>query len=313
MNKIIKRIDEAKHIVVISHINPDADSLGSASAFYTYLLTLHKKVSFFCVTKTINNKLSFIPWFEKIRNSFPSSADLAIALDCGTINRLGIELDIDLINIDHHKSNNSYGQYNLVDTDSISTTKIVYDFFKDNQIKINKKIATALYAGLLDDSNGFMDENINGTIFAVIKELIDLGADIKLCNRYIMQYMSLAALRLKAIMLSNMQLLYDAKVAVFIVKNEDMLATGATGEDCEYALEESLYLPSVKVAVLLKENTNLTIKGSVRSDGCVDVAKIASFFDGGGHRNRAGFNLTKEKPIDKIKEEILELISKEIS
>ena len=313
MNKIIKRIDEAKHVVVISHINPDADSLGSASAFYTYLLTLHKKVSFFCVTKDINNKLSFIPWFEKIRNTFPSSADLAIALDCGNISRLGVELDIDLINIDHHQSNDSYGEYNLLNTDAISTTMILYNFFKDNGIKINKKIATAFYAGLLDDSNGFLDERVDGTIFAVIKHLVDSGADTKLCNKYIMQYMSLAAFRLKAIMLMNMQLFNNAKVAVFIVKDKDMLASGAVGEDCEFALEESLYLPSVEVALLLKENSNLTIKGSLRSNASVDVLKIASQFNGGGHFSRAGFNLSDENPIDEMKEKILELINKEIN
>lgn len=308
MNKIIKRIDEAKHIVVISHVNPDADSIGSASAFYTYLLTLHKKVSFFCVTKDINNKLSFLPWFDKIRNTFASSADLAIALDCGDVSRLGVDLDIDLINIDHHQSNNNYAKYNLVNKKAISTTQILYNFFKENSIKINKKMATALYAGLLDDSNGFMDERVDGTFFATIKELIDSGADIKLCNRYIMQYMSLSALRLKGLMLRNMQLCNNAQVAIFIVKNEDMLATGAIGEDCEYALEESLSLPSVKVALLLKENSNSTIKGSLRSVSGVDVLKIASLFNGGGHTNRAGFNLSDENSIDEIKEKILELI-----
>ena len=313
MNKIIKRIDEAKHIVVISHVNPDTDSIGSASAFYTYFLTLHKKVSFFCVTKDINNKLSFLPWFDKIRDSFTSSADLAIALDCGDISRLGVDLDIDLINIDHHQSNNNYAKFNLVNKKAISTTQILYNFFKDNSVKINKKMATALYAGLLDDSNGFMDERVDGTFFATIKELIDSGADTKLCNRYIMQYMSLGAFRLKGIMLRDMQLFNNAQVAIFIVKNKDMLATGAIGEDCEYALEESLSLPSVTVALLLKENSNSTIKGSLRSDGNVDVLKIASLFNGGGHINRAGFNLSDANPIDEIKEKILQLINKEIN
>src|SRR6056300_1331129 len=103
MNDIIKRIDSAQHIVVIAHASPDADSLGSASAMYTYILTLHKKVSFFCFTKTVNPKLSFLPWFKKIRNSFPSSADLAIGFDCGSFSRLGLDnvnLNCDLINID---------------------------------------------------------------------------------------------------------------------------------------------------------------------------------------------------------------------
>jgi len=311
MNKIIKRIEKAEHIVVIAHLNPDADSLGSASAFYTYLLTLHKKVSFFCSTKEINNKLSFLPWFDKIRDTFPSSADLAIALDCGTKKRIGIDVTSDLINIDHHKSNESYGDINLVDFNAISTTTIVYDLFKTNGIKINKKMATSLYAGLLDDSNGFMDEKVDGTIFAVAKELIEFGADTKQCNKQIMQYMSLAAFRLKSIMQRNMQLFSNAKIALFIVSDEDMKSSGAIGEDCEGALEEALFLPSVEVALLLKENADGTIKGSLRSESTVDILKIAESLNGGGHTHRSGFVLL-DNTIEIAKEKILRLIEKEL-
>ena len=265
MNEIIKRIDAAKHIVVIAHVNPDADSLGSASAMYTYLLTLHKKVSFFCASKNINPKLSFLPWSEKIRDSFPSSADLAISLDCGSKSRIGIELECDLINIDHHDSNSKFGHYNIVDFNCISTTEVLYDFFKVNNININKKMATALYEGLLDDSNYFLSDDIDGKTFAMSRELIECDADYKSCNKFIMKYQTLAGLRLKAIMLTNMKLLSDAKIALHLVSNEDMKKTGAIGEDCESALEESLFLPTVELAILIRENKDFTFKVSLRS------------------------------------------------
>ena len=312
MKDIIKRIDEAKHVVVIAHINPDADSIGSASAVYTYLLTLHKKVSFFCATKKVNQKLSFIPWFDKIRDSFPSSADLAISLDCGDINRLGVDLDCDLINRDHHESNSKYGLYNLVDSSSISTTKIIFELFKKNEISINKKMATALYAGLLDDSNGFVSDDVDGMTFAIAKELIDSGADYKLCNKFIKKYQSLAALRLKAIMLLDMKLHNSAKVAIFLVTSEDMNKSGAVGEDCEIALEESLFLPTVEVALLLKKNKDLSVKGSLRSSSEVDVSKIASVYGGGGHKSRAGFIVKQEQTLESLEKKIIKLIDKEI-
>lgn len=312
MNDIIKRIDEANHIVVVSHINPDADSLGSASAIYTYILRLHKKVSFFCATKNINQKLSFIPWFEKIRDSFPASADLVISLDCGDIKRLGVEVECDLINIDHHASNKKYGQYSLVDSTSISTTMVLFDFFKQNEIAINKKMATALYAGLLDDSNGFLSDEVNGTIFAVAKELIDSGAEYKLCHRFIKKYQTLAALRLKAIMLTNMALFNSAQIALFLVSSEDMKKSGAVGEDCETALEESLFLPTVKVALLIKQNKDLTLKCSLRSNVGFNVSTIASKLGGGGHKNRAGFVMSSEQNLDTASKIILKLINEEI-
>ena len=312
MNNIIQRIDAASHIVVIAHVNPDADSIGSASAVYTHLLRLHKKVSFFCASKNINQKLSFIPWFDKIRDSFPSSADLAISLDCGDKNRLGVDLKCDLINIDHHESNIKFGQYNLIDSNSISTTKVLFDFFKENKISINKKMATSLYAGLLDDSDGFLSDMVDGMIFAVVGELIDSGADYKLCNKFIKKHQSLAALRLKAMMLLDMKLHSSARVAFFIVDNEDMKKSGAVGEDCEIALEESLFLPTVEVALLLKQNKDLSIKGSLRSCSNVDVSKIALNFGGGGHKSRAGFMIKEEQVLNSLTEEILKLIDKEL-
>lgn len=312
MNKIMQMIDSAEHIVVISHVNPDADSIGAASAMYTCLLQKHKKVSWFCKTKEINPKLSFIPWFEKIRDSFPSSADLAISLDCADEKRLGVELECDLINIDHHKSNGNFAILNLVQTDAISTTMVLYDFFKENAIKINKKMATALYAGLLDDSDGLLDDKVDGTTFATVQELIECGAEYKLCNKFILKTMSLAALRLKAVMLSNMTLELDARVAVFCVSDEDMKSTGAIGQDCEMALEESLSLPHVEVAMLVKQNSDFSIKSSIRSKTEVDASKIASVFGGGGHFGRSGFTMGSENTLEEAKSKILNLIKKEM-
>ncbi|QOY51277.1 DHH family phosphoesterase [Candidatus Sulfurimonas baltica] len=312
MNEIIQRIKNANHIVVISHVNPDADSICSASAMYTYLLQEHKKVSWFCKTKKIDSKLSFIPWFEKIRDSFPSSADLAISLDCGDIKRLGVELECDLINIDHHASNTNFGMLNLVDSNAISTTMVLFDLFKTNGIKINKKMATALYGGLLDDSNGFMDENVDGTIFATIGELLECGAEHNICNKFIMKSVSLAALRLKAIMFKNMRLEAEARIAIFCVSDEDMKSTGAIGQDCESPLEESLYLPHVEVALLLKQNSDFTLKGSIRCTSGVDASKIASNFGGGGHASRAGFNINSVVQIEDVQKEVLNLIKKEL-
>ncbi|MDO8453727.1 MAG: bifunctional oligoribonuclease/PAP phosphatase NrnA [Sulfurimonas sp.] len=312
MNEILTRIEQTQHVVLISHLNPDADSLGAASVLYTHMLRLHKKVSWFCATKNIDQKLLFLPWSEKIRSSFPTSADLAISLDCGSRDRLGVAVACDLINIDHHASNEEFGKYNLVDLKCISTTEILYKLFRDNNITINPKMATAIYAGLLDDSGGFLDEKVDGTLFALVKELIEMGADYKLCNKYIMKYQTLGAFRLKAIMHKNMELFCDGRVAVFCVTNEDMKISGAIGSDCESTLEEALWLPSVEVSFLLKQNRDLSIKCSLRSSSKVDVNAIASTFLGGGHASRAGFTLESGIALESAKEKILKLICKEL-
>ncbi len=312
MNNILKKINASKHIVVVAHINPDADTLGSASAIYTYILQLHKKVSFFCASKDIESKLKFIPWVDKIRFSFPNSADLAIVCDCASLSRVGVKVECDIINIDHHRSNNNYGLINLIEPNYISTTQIVYQLFSDNNIKINKKVATALYAGLLDDSDGFMSEKVDSAFFAIITQLIESGADYRACNKYLQHYISLAELRLKSLMFSNMQLFNDGQVVFFNVSDDDMKITGASLRECEGALEEGLYLPTAKVSFLLFEKSDLSIKGSLRSNSNFDVMLIAKEFNGGGHKTRAGFNIEKAESLEKIKNKILTIIDKEI-
>ena len=101
-----------------------------------------------------------------------------------------------------------------------------------------------------------------------------------------------------------MKLLSDAQIALHLVSDEEMKKTGAIGEECEDALEESLYLPTVKMAILIKENADLTFKVSLRSDGRLNSSKIASKYNGGGHKLSAGFEVLKEN-FEDIKNEII--------
>ena len=308
---MFQKINAAKHIVLIAHINPDADSFGSASAMYSYLMRLEKKVTLFCATERINHRLSFLPWFDKMRHQFPTKADLAISFDCGAYKRLGVEVEIPLINIDHHKSNERYGTVNVIDTSAISTTQVLFDTFTEHEIKINPKMATALYAGLLDDSHGFLAPKTDARSFKMAARLSELKADLSHCATALFHENSLAALRLKGLMFEKMSLLLDARVVIHLVTREMMECCGAREVDCEAALEESMGLPHVEVALMLRENRDGKIKGSLRSIGEHDVEKMASAFDGGGHRHAAGFDVEGES-LDVVYAKALVIIKEEM-
>ncbi len=209
MKDILEKVDNSKHIMIVTK----EDYLTGASALYTYILRLHKKVTLICEKENINNNLSFLPWFDKIRTNKVSSSDFEIEFTYASIE--------------------------------------LYEFFKSSGIKINPKMATALYAGLLQETDCFINSNTNGTIFAIAKELIESGAEYKVCSDYILKRATLASLRLKAIMLKNMTLQNSAKVAVFFICDDNLKSSGAMLEDCDEALKESLKLPSVELAVLL--------------------------------------------------------------
>ena len=308
---MFQHIDAAHHIVLIAHINPDADSLGSASAMYTYLMRLEKKVTLFCVTEQVNHRLSFLPWFDKMRHQFPAKADLAISFDCGAYKRLGVEVKVPLINIDHHKSNERYGEVNVIDTTAISTTQVLFDTFVEHEIKINPKMATALYAGLLDDSHGFLAPKTDARSFKMAARLSELKADISHCATSLFHENSLAALRLKGVMFEKMSLLSEARIVTHLVTREIMDHCGAREVDCEAALEESMGLPHVQLALMLRENRDGKIKGSLRSVGDLDVEKMASRFGGGGHRHAAGFDVDGES-LEEVYVKALAIIKEEI-
>jgi len=213
----LEAIKSAKHIVILT----SSDSFADASALYTHVLRLHKKVSIVSESQTVENGLSFLPWFDKLRDIIPSSADLVI--------------------------------------DMKLEKETLYNLFKLNDITINSKMATALYAGLLQRFNGFISSDVNGTIFADVSELIQQGADYKLCNRSIMNRVSLSTLRLKASMLSNMILTDASKTAQFIISDDELKSSGADISEAYEIIKEALNLPYVERAIL-KNSDNEVLK-----------------------------------------------------
>ncbi|HEX5623033.1 MAG TPA: DHH family phosphoesterase [Sulfuricurvum sp.] len=303
-------IKQASHIVLVAHQNPDADSLGSACAFYSYVIRETKKVTLFCATELANKNLTFLPWMEKLTTTFPEDADLMISFDCGSHTRLGIPIRIPLINFDHHQSNELYGVINVVDTNAMSTTEVVYDFFTANAIKINGKMATALYAGLLEDSKNFTHAMCNAKTFNLAAALIEKGADHVQCIQGLNGSRSLASLRLRGALLRQMQLVADGEVAYFQVTAAILEQSGASVNECKGLLEEAMTLSTVRAALMSIEHPTGGIKLSLRTDGSINAADILSSLNGGGHVTRAGARL--KSAIDhRASTQIIELINKE--
>lgn len=217
MNGIFKNIQNAKHIELVA----EPEFLAVASALYTHVLRLHKKVSLVCKSKNIDNKFSFLPWFEKIKSSDTPSADLSIACN----------FDI----------------------------KTLYEAFKLENIKLNQKMATALYAALLDETEGFA-KDVDGTTFAVAQALIECGAQHELCYNFIFKNKSLAFLRLKGLMLNKMLLQNNAKAALFCIGENEIKSTGASVADAYEIMQEAFKLRYVEMVILLDSGLEYEIK-----------------------------------------------------
>jgi len=210
---MIQDIKNAKHIVIV----PKGKQLPQASALYTYVLTLHKKVSIVC-EEDFNQAFVFLPWIDKLKSTKPFSADLFIDLD-------------------------------------ISAQEL-YKLLISENIKPNKKMATALYAGLLYETQSFTNSLVDGMVFAVAKELVEFGADIKTCAKFIVKTTTLPILRLKAIMFKNMLLKENSSLASFSIDDNDLKSSGATLKECELVMLEALNLTYVNSVELIKSDEN---------------------------------------------------------
>lgn len=312
MQLIIDKIENASKIVLLTHLNPDADTLGSASAMYDMLWRKQKKVVMFNASEEVSHNLTEIAYVDKLQKVFPVKCDLAISFDCGSLQRLGVEpLDFDLINIDHHVSNESYGTINLIDIDCVSTTQVVYNLFQAASWKISDKAAQSLFSGLASDSLSFGTDRVTEKVFHMAADLVRLGASPEKSRNMLGEQNSLAKVRLTGLMMSTLSLSHDAKVGSIFATQEMFEQTGAKSADTEVALRLVMSMGVVDSAVMLREEADGFIKASLRSKGLLDMNAIAGHFDGGGHIRASGFNV--QDSIENISKKLLDIITKELT
>jgi phosphoesterase RecJ-like protein len=309
------KIKNADNIVLVSHINPDGDALGSELSMYPILKKMGKNVKVFNATKPLPQYLDFLPNFEKVTNKLPSKIDLMISFDCGSFDRLGIEEKPPfLINIDHHISNTNYGDINIIDPQAASTSQVIFEMLKENGVDIDKDSATCIYTALVTDTGSFQYESVNEKVFAIASELVKYGAKPDYVAKMLFQRDRLSRLRLLAKAYETIELCCDGKVAFVEVTKEMMEITGAIKDDTDTIVNSVRAIASVEVACMLREDDE-GIKISLRSKNYADVSKVAVKYGGGGHIRAAGATIEGEFDFEKVKnmlkEDLKEIIKDE--
>ena len=300
-------ISKSRRIVLISHINPDGDALGSSLSLYPLLRDMGKKVTVVNITVPLPVRYDFLPNFDKIKSKLPEQFDLLISFDCGSFDRLGIDRQtVPLINIDHHITNTLYGDINLIDPALPSASSVVLQLLKENRIALRKDVSTCIYTALAEDTGFFSYDNVNKRTFEIAAELIAAKADPSFIARQLKERNSLAKLRLEALTIEKLQLINHAMVGYAILNLDDFHKTGALRSDSDACVNLIRSLATVQLAILLIEEQE-GYKISLRSKESIDVAEIAFTMGGGGHKRAAGFNV-QHKNTKKILDDILQKV-----
>lgn len=318
ISNIIDLIDQKQNILLSSHVGPDGDSLGSQMAFYLYLKSLGKNVwiyneghipHYFSNFTTIEQVVT-----EPDKWLVPESGfDLAIIFECTSLDRIGdvknlVSDGMEIINIDHHLENGEYGRYNYVDTGASSVGEMILRIFKRADFLPDINVATFLYIAILTDTGRFHFSSTTPDALRAAADLVEVGLDVKDITDKIYYCATKEQMRLTTKVVADMELFYDNQVCILTLRRSALNKYGLKYGDVEGLVEWTMRIKGVKIGALLKDKEDNFTKISLRSQGNMDVYKLAQFFNGGGHMNAAGCQIetdldsAKEQLVNKIKE-----------
>ena len=307
--EVFNKIKEAKSIAIITHESPDGDAIGSSTAMYLALKKININADL--IIKEYSKVFNIVPSLENsIREPRDIIYDLCIFVDCSNTSRVN-EKNIkskSIINIDHHISNEHFGDINIVET-SPACTQLLYKMFKENNISLDKDIATSIAIGIITDTNGFRNSTTNKETFLTVADLIDYGINLSDIYVKVLYTNSMAQYELRKIATNRLELLENGKVAITYITNEDKIKTNAALGDHEGIADIGRSIEGVEVSIFIHQVDNI-YKVSLRSNSYVDVSKIGLKFNGGGHKNAAGFVSSLE--LNELKNKIMNEIRKEL-
>lgn len=315
-NKVAKLIKKSKTIYIATHINPDGDAIGSSIGLMLGLKKMGKEVkvilpsysdTFSCLEETKNT-------VDKI---VEPEIDLLIFTDLSTKDRVGMpQEDIkkakNVAVVDHHKTAEPFTEYAIVEPFSPAASEVVYKLLRKLKVKIDKNIATYLYAGIMTDTGSFKYSSTTPITHLIAADLIEKGADFSWLGRELLDKMKEEKLNLLSLYISKIEKLYGNKIIYGLVEYSEIERLGLNDEDSEGMTNYGQSIDGCEVSIYVRGKKDGTYKVSMRSNGKVDISVIAKKYLGGGHARAAGFSVETKERLEEIKKEIVEIIKEQV-
>lgn len=303
--------------LITTHVNPDADAIGSEIAFYKLLSILGKKSRIVNHSSTPYNldfldSESVIEKYDESKHiSIFNSLDVLVALDFNRVERLvsmekGFTDSKQLkICIDHHQDPEDFVDYQFINSDFAATGHILYDFIKNtNIVDINKEIAIPLYAAIMTDTGSFRFERTNAELHRLIADLLEKGVNPSDVYDLLYDESKFSKIKMLGKCLSSLKLIANNKIGYMELTQKDFNEYDALESDTENFVNFILSIEGVRLGILFIELKN-GFKVSFRSKGLIPVNKLAGEFGGGGHINAAGATF-RDKEMTSMITKILE-------
>ncbi len=310
-------LNDNLRFLLVGHVSPDGDCVGSLLALYHGLRGKGKEVMI-CLKDPVPEYLLWLDGVDIIRDD-PGDfkPQVVITADCSDLERTGFSKehfgDAFMVIIDHHISNQGFGDLVILDSSRAATGEIVYELLQGVGAKIGKAIAEALFTAISTDTGSFKFQNTTQRSMEIAAELIGYGADPGMIAEKVYETKSFKSLKLLAYVLSNLQVSPKGLVS-WITVTRDLYGMFDVGEeDTEGFVNYARMVKDAKVSLLFRESPNgdePSTKVSFRSRSDVDVSRIAERFGGGGHIRAAGARVSR--PIEEVRDEVLREVFREV-
>lgn len=290
-------IGGADRIAFACHIGPDGDALGSMLGLAIAAENAGKEVvASFGSPYVMPAGLRFLPDHLLVPpDEFPEAPEVMVVLDVGSLNRLA-ELGSNASNaetvvvIDHHVTNDGFGDVALVDPDSAATGELVYAILELLGWEITPTIALCLHTALVTDTGRFSYSNTTPRTLEIASELVAAGAEPAVIGRHVYEEAPFGYLKAVAVAMGRAELDEELRAVSTTITHDDLASNGIDWGDTENLIDVLRLAVEADTAVLVKGHEDGSVKVSLRSRGDTDVGGLASGMGGGGHRLAAGFS-----------------------
>ncbi len=296
MTVLRQAVEQAKTIVILGHVRPDGDCVGSCLGLYNYLEAVYPEIQVDLFLEDKSERFSYLKNFDKIQTEAGEKAyDLCICLDASDKERLGafgpiLDGAADSLCLDHHVTNTGYAKQNVIEDKASSTCEVLYGQLEES--RITKEIAECLYTGIIHDTGVFKHSCTSGKTMAIAGKLMETGIDFgtiiddSFYRKTYVQNQILGRALLESIMFLNGKCIFS------VVRAKDMAFYGVTSKDLDGIVDQLKVTEGVECAIFMYETGVQEFKISLRSNSCLDVSKIAKYFGGGGHVRAAGCTMS---------------------
>ncbi|MBI5969661.1 MAG: bifunctional oligoribonuclease/PAP phosphatase NrnA [Deltaproteobacteria bacterium] len=319
-DEVIKEINKGRRFLVVSHVSPEGDAIGSLLGLALALRSIGKDVVAY-LEDQVPEMFRFLPGADTIVHSLDVMGpfDVTFAVDCGQKERLGkgfvaLKTPGMIINMDHHATNDRFGAINVIEPEASAAGELVYDLCAAAGIKFDREMAVNLYVAIHTDTGSFRYSSSSPAAFMKAGELVKAGADPWDVSCRVYENFPARKYKLLAMVLSTLEVTgLDGRgeIASLVVTLDMFKKSGAETELSDGFVNYARGIEGVEAGVLFRECGVNEYKVSLRSKGAVNVAAIASAFNGGGHKNAAGF--TVKGSLEEIRTKVMAAIRSALS